>query len=136
MTLTAKQEAFCVQYVKLGNASEAYRVVYDASNMKPDTVNRAAKQLLDNPKIATRLSEIRGPAVVAAQLTLKEHLDDLRRLRNAAEQDLKWGAAITAEVARGKASGLYVERQEVSSTVNLKGDVTIAPADAYKLLIG
>jgi len=55
--LTHKQEIFCVEYIKTGNASEAYRNVYSCVNSKPETVHRSAKELLDNPKIATRIQE-------------------------------------------------------------------------------
>jgi len=36
--LTPKREAFAQLVVTLGNASEAYRQVYSAENMNPDTV--------------------------------------------------------------------------------------------------
>lgn len=112
--LTPKQEAFALAYLETGNASEAYRRAYDAEGMKPESVNRAAKEVLDNPKIAARLEMLRAPVREAAQITLKQHLDDLKRLRDLAEASEKYGPAIQAEVARGKASGLYVEKTEVT----------------------
>ena len=57
-TLTAKQEAFCRHYVDTGIASEAYRMSYDTSNMKPDTIWSAACRLLDNCKVTARIAEI------------------------------------------------------------------------------
>lgn len=54
--LTPKQENFCQQYLLLGNASDAYRLAYDAKNMKPETINRRAKDLLDDGKITARLN--------------------------------------------------------------------------------
>ena len=61
--MTPKQEAFCLAYVETGNASEAYRRAYDAARMKPGTVNRKAKELLDNGKIAARVDELRSELV-------------------------------------------------------------------------
>lgn len=110
--LTPKQEAFCLAYLETGNASEAYRRAYDAAKMNPASVNRTAKELIDNPKIASRLSALRKPVIEKAQITLEQHLNDLKRLRDMAEAGEKWGPAIQAEVARGKASGLYVEKLE------------------------
>lgn len=101
-------------YMESGNASEAYRKAYDAQSMRPSSVNRSAKELLDNPKITARLQELRQPAVERAQVTLEQHLNDLKRLRDLAEASEKYGPAIQAEVARGKASGLYVEKTELS----------------------
>ena len=106
MNLTPKQETFCLEYLKTGNASEAYRIAYDAKAMKPSTINRAAKTLLDNSKIGARLEELKKPATKKAQMTLEAHLEDLRILRNQATKQGKLDAAIRAEIARGKHSGV------------------------------
>lgn len=112
--LTPKQEGFCLAYIETGNASEAYRRAYDADKMAPTTINRNAKTLLDNSKIAARLAALRKPAADKAQLTLESHLEDLKMLRNMAVKDKKWAAAIHAEIARGKAAGLSIERHEIT----------------------
>ena len=112
--LTPKQESFCLAYLETGSASEAYRQAYDVTGMKPESVNREAKSVIDNPKISSRIEELRAPVREAAQISLRQHLDDLKRLRDLAEASEKYGPAIQAEVARGKASGLYVEKQEIS----------------------
>ena len=49
-----------------------YRLTYNAEKMKPETVNRSAKELLDNPKITARVEEIRKPALEVAQVTLAD----------------------------------------------------------------
>lgn len=108
--LTAKQEAWCLAYIETGNASEAYRRAYSASSSKPETVHRQAKALMDDPKIAARLAELRAPAAEAAQVTLEQHLRDLKTMRDAALAAGKYGPAVSAEIARGKAAGLYVEK--------------------------
>lgn len=66
--LTAKQEAFAVAVAKGMNASDAYRNAFDTKGMKPASVNREAKRLIDNPKIATRLDRLRAPGLKAAQV--------------------------------------------------------------------
>jgi phage terminase small subunit len=108
--MTPKQEAFAAAYLAVGNASEAYRRVYSAKSMSAASVNRAAKALMDNPKIAARVAEMRAPAVKAAQMTVESHLADLKRIRDAAFSDGKYSAAAAAEMARGKVSGFYVDR--------------------------
>lgn len=110
--LTRKQEAFCLAYLETGNASEAYRQVYNTGRMKDATINRAAKQLMDNYKITTRLSELRQPAIESAQMTLESHLADLKRIRDLALAAEEYSAAITAETNRGKASGFYTNKHE------------------------
>ena len=58
--LTEKQEKFTQEYLTNGgNATQAYVVAYDTSNMKPETINRTAKDLIDNHKITARLAEYR-----------------------------------------------------------------------------
>lgn len=110
MTLTAKQEAFCIAYLKCGNASDAYRQSYEASGMKAETIHRKAKDLLDNGKIAARLQELRAPAVAEAQMTLEAHLNALASIRDAAAREGQYGAAVAAERSRGQAAGFYVNR--------------------------
>ncbi|MFG0827888.1 terminase small subunit [Pseudomonas sp. CJQ_7] len=116
MALTPKQEAFCLAYLETGNASEAYRQSYSAANMKPESINVNASKLLSNAKVALRLEELRGPAVIAAQMTLESHLADLKMLRDKALEAEQFSAAITAETNRGKAAGLYTEKVDHTSS--------------------
>lgn len=68
--LTLKQEKFAQKYVELGNASEAYRQSYDVAEMKPESVNRKAKELLDNGKITARVEELQELARKRHQVTV------------------------------------------------------------------
>jgi len=135
--LTPKQENFCLAYIETGNATEAYRRSYEASAMSEPSVNRKAKECLDNGKIAARLAELRAPAIKKAQITLVGHLDDLKRLRDKADAAEKFGPAIQAEIARGKASGLYVDTVDMNHGVQ-EGDplaaLVAAMADRAKLV--
>jgi hypothetical protein len=45
-------------------------------------------------------------------MTLEGHLADLQMLRDKALQADQFSAAISAEIARGKASGVHVEKSE------------------------
>lgn len=112
--LTQKQESFCLAYVETGNASEAYRKAYSASRMKTETIGRMAHDLMNNRKITARLEELRAPVRERAQLTLESHLARLDYLSRKAEEAEQYSPAIAAEVSRGKAAGLYVERKEVT----------------------
>lgn len=109
--LTPKQEAFCLAYIETGNASEAYRQAYNVSRMKPETVNRCAKELLDNPKITARIQALRASAAKKAQFTLESHIETLKELRDEAKALGQMSAAIQAETQRGKAAGFYVEKK-------------------------
>lgn len=116
MALTEKQESFCLAYVAIGNATEAYRRAYDSENMKPATINRTAKELLDNPKIAARLKELRAPAVEKAQLTIEDLLRELEEARRIALECTtpQSGAAVSATMGKAKLLGL--DKQVVELT--------------------
>lgn len=107
--LTANMEAFCVELAKTGNASEAYRKAYKAGGMTNNAIAVAAAELQRNPKITQRLSVLRSDVRKASGITLEEHLSELRSLRQEARAAMQYSAAITAEVSRGKVSGLYDE---------------------------
>ena len=114
--LTPKQEKFCLEFIQCGYAAEAYRRAYSAEKMKPETVWNSAYKLMENGEVKARVQELRETAAQKAIVTLESHLADLARLRDLAEEDGQFSAAITAEISRGKAVGLYTERlkQEVS----------------------
>ena len=61
--LTPKQEQFCHEYLKTGNASEAYRAAYNTSKMKENTIWRSAKEVMDNHKVAARIAQLQAPAL-------------------------------------------------------------------------
>ena len=114
--LTAKQEAFCIEYVKGGSKSfsDAYRAAFSCAHMKPSTINTKASVLAQNGKIRARIDELRAEASREASVTLVDHLRTLEALRDSAAEAGQYSAAVKAEIARGKASGLYVDRQEIS----------------------
>lgn len=82
MALRPKQEKFCQEYIKCGNASAAYRKAYNTQAMKPETVNRKAKELIDLGKISARIAElnsqIRNKNIAEAQ-EIQEFLTKLIR---------------------------------------------------------
>ena len=112
--LTIKQERFARKYVALGNASESYRLVYNAENMKDATVWRKAKELLDNGKVAAMIDKIKSEQSDFQAITFEEIGGYLRRAVEGAAAAGQHGAASQAAVALGKLAGLYVEKQKLS----------------------
>jgi len=111
--LTPKREKFAQAVASGKNPSEAYRIAYDAGGMKPETVRKRAGELAANGVVRGRIEALRAPAVEAVGITLESHLRDLLALRNLAAKKDQLSAAIAAEVARGKASGVIApERRE------------------------
>jgi len=108
--LTPKQEAFCLAYIETGNASEAYRRAYDTENMKSETINRNAKALLDNSKIATRVASVQQIAAeraLVSVISLTEELEEARALALAEGQP---SAAVSASMGKAKLHGLLTDK--------------------------
>lgn len=77
MSLTPKQEKFCLVYLETGNASEAYRQSYEAGRMKPRVIEQRAHDLLKNGKIAVRLAELRQAAQQRNDITVDKIIREL-----------------------------------------------------------
>ena len=69
--LTPKQEAFCQAICDGMNQSDAYRHAYNAANMKPETVNKKAYELINDGHVTARIQELRGK-LEAKQLWTRE----------------------------------------------------------------
>ena len=68
--LTEKQEKFCNYYLDCdGNASEAYRMAYDASKMQPETIWSNASRMLASNKVAARIAELRSERAEASKIS-------------------------------------------------------------------
>jgi hypothetical protein len=84
--LTPKQEKFSIEFLNTGNASKAYRMAFNTSKMKPATINRKAKELLDHGKITARLAELLAPSLKKLDITLEK---TLKRLMQGQEFDIR-----------------------------------------------
>lgn len=118
MNLTAKQEAFCLAYLETGNASEAYRQAYNAENMKPETVNRKAKELLDHGKISARIAQLQGEAAERNEVTVDSLLAELEEARQLALQEGQPSAMVSATMGKAKITGKDKQLIEHSGAVN------------------
>lgn len=110
--LSPRQEAFCIEVVRLGQILPAYRAAGYSIGMSDKTASEHASRIMRMPKVIERIAELRAPAAAAAGMTLETHLRDLKDLRDRAATLNQFGAAISAEIARGKASGVHIEKSE------------------------
>lgn len=127
MALTPKQEAFALAYVETGNASEAYRRAYDAGKMKPDSINRKAKELLDNGKITARVAELQAGHAGRHKLTVDDLLRELEEARQAAltAETAQSSAAVAATM--GKAKLLGMDKQVIEHSGPNGGPIPTMP---------
>lgn len=124
--LTPKQEAFCQAYIETGNASEAYRTAYDCEKSKPTTVNRKAKELIDNGKIAARIDELRLIHQKRHEVTVDSLTNELEEARELAKKTDAPAAMVSATMGKGKLHGLIVDKSKIAGDPDepLKVDVT------------
>lgn len=119
--LTPKQEAFALSYVETGNASEAYRQAYEAGGMKPESINRKAKELLDNGKIAARIDALRAEHVERHKFTVDNMISQLDQDREYARQEGSPAAAVSASMGKAKILGFLTDKIHHSGgTVDVK----------------
>ena len=114
-SLTPKEEAFAVAVASGMNYSDAYRsAVKVRPTTKPETVNQEASKIMARPNVRTRVEELRKPIAEKAMLTLESHMERLKELAEIALDNGQVAAAIKAEELRGKASGIYVEKKQIT----------------------
>jgi phage terminase small subunit len=63
------------------------------------------------PGVVKYIGELREEMQKKHEVTFERHITELAKLRDASRDKGAWSAAINAEVARGKAAGLYIEQK-------------------------
>lgn len=125
--LTLRQEKFCYEYVKTGNATEAYR----QAGYKPRSENAAAAnaaRMIRNDKVQARLRELQQEIATPKIADAKEIQEGLTVLfRTAISNGDALAAAKTAEIIN-KMQGAYVNKVELSGNVGV--------AEALKAAMG
>lgn len=114
--MNERHKRFVAEYLIDLNATRAYKAVYKCT----DSVARAnGSRLLTNADIVAALAKGQEKTVAKLELTREKHLERLRELSVNAEAEKQYGAAINAEVMRGKVSGFYTEKVEHSGNLDL-----------------
>ena len=107
MGLTPQQDHFARLVAEGNTQAEAYRQAYPKSQKWTEkAVWNRASELSAHSGVLGRVSELRQQAAEKTGITLESHLNELERLRKMAEEQGNVRAAIQAEVARGKHSGV------------------------------
>ena len=116
MSLTIKQERFCMVYVETGNASEAYRQAYNAENMSNEAIGVEACRLLDHPSVALKVKELKSGHIKRHELTIDDLVKQLEEARQVALtlENPQCSAAISATMGTAKLLGLVVDKNETT----------------------
>jgi len=101
------------------------------AGFEPEFARQYASKL-QNPKlyplVVKYIGELREEWQKKYEVTYDRHISELAKLREDSRKKGAWSAAINAEVARGKAAGLYIE-QKIIRTGKLE-DLTTEELEA------
>ena len=111
--LTEMQMKFAHEVVTNEGRKNATECAVDAGYTKDTAVVKASQ--LQNPKlyplVVKYIGELREEYQKKYAVTFERHISELGKIRQDALKKGAWSAAVNAEVARGKAAGLYVEQK-------------------------
>src|SRR5210317_1397348 len=111
--LTPKQIKFAQELVYNEGRKTATQCAIDAAYSE-DRAHVTASEL-QNPKmyplVVQYIGQLRDEIRKKYDIDFDSHLAQLGDMRNKALDNKAWTAAINAEVARGKAAGLYIEQK-------------------------
>ena len=111
--LTDQQMKFAYELVTNEGRKTATECAVDAGFAKDSARSYASK--LQNPKlyplVVKYIGELREELQRKYEVTFERHITELAKLREESRKKGAWSAAINAEVARGKAAGLYIEQK-------------------------
>ena len=114
--MTERQIKFAELLVYNEGRKSAAEAAYEAGYK---TRPRQAASELRNPRVSPLvvkyIGELRAEVQEKFGIDLSRHLGELAKLRDDAMKKGAWSAAINAEVARGKAGGLYVDQKLILS---------------------
>ena len=111
--LTPKQMKFAELLVTNEGRMTATEAAKQAG-YEPERARFTASELRNPnryPLVVKYIGELRTELQRKYEVTYENHVSELAKIRNDALKKGAWSAAVNAEVARGKAAGLYVEQK-------------------------
>jgi len=111
--LTPKQMKFAELLVTNEGRMTATEAAKQAG-YEPERARFTASELRNPnryPLVVKYIGELRTELQKKYEVTYENHVSELAKIRNDALKKGAWSAAVNAEVARGKAAGLYVEQK-------------------------
>ena len=115
--LTDQQQRFSELYVYNEGRMTPYECAVEAGYAKDSARVRASE--LRNPRrfplVVKFIGELREEVQNKYEVTFEKHIKELARLREEALKKGSFSSAVNAEVARGKAGGLYIEQKIIKT---------------------
>lgn len=111
--LQPKHKKFCQLYIQgLSGAEAARRAGF--TKHKYGAKAQGSALLRRNPLVANYIIDLLKKEQERAAVSMESHLTELSLLRDEARDSGQISSAISAEVSRGRAAGLYIEKKEVT----------------------
>lgn len=85
--LTPKREKFVQGIVEGMSQAEAYRSAYSCKNMSDNAIYREASELMKDPKVSQRVSELREKMMNEKIMSAQERLELLTRIAKGEEPE-------------------------------------------------
>lgn len=116
--LSPKQEAFAQHYVEFGSLLDAYRSAYSVSTTNPHTARNNGYKVLNHPRVAARIRELRGALCERSLMSTGELIADLEAMVTADVNELMSIDYANCRRCHGTAHS-YQWRDEAEHTVAL-----------------
>lgn len=131
--LTAKQEQFAQNIVKGMSQADAYRNAYPNQNMSDKTIWECASKLLKNPKVSTRVAELRDkiakPTIMSAQERLEFLTEIIKGLKGEVTVQVVDGETVEVELPtslKNKLSAIDImNKMQGEYVTKLEGNIGI-----------
>ena len=111
--LTEQQKKFAELLVFNEGRMSPTECAYEAGYAEGPCHVRASELRNPNkfPLVVKHMNNLRAEMQKKYEITYERHITELARIRQEAIEAKSWSAAVNAEVARGKAAGLYIEQK-------------------------
>jgi Spy/CpxP family protein refolding chaperone len=119
--LTPKQEEFVKNIIEGMSQADAYRSAYSCKNMSDNAIYREASLLVENPKVAQRLKELREQLAKPSIKTAQERMEWLSRIMDSNEETT--ADKLKASDQLNKMEGLYVQ--------NIRGEIKMKKLEDF-----
>lgn len=112
--LTVKQEHYARLRADGAESADAYRLAYDAENMKVATVTKRASELSARGDIAGHIAKIQARVAILADDSAADVLRDTKATYEAAQDAKQYGPAVAALSLRARRHPEFSDKRELS----------------------
>lgn len=121
--LTPKQEKFVQGIIDGMSQADAYRAAYNCSRMTDKTIWESASKLVNDTKVATRLSELRDRITSEKIMSAQKRSEWLTELIQNEDADIN--AKLKAVDILNKMSGEYVQKVQAAVDTDIHINVEL-----------